>query len=149
MRKSSHSTAALFFWLIAFAPGPALAANQVSLDQYRAHLQSLQALVQSCSANPGLCNPKSVGNDDQVQLPGLGAGANTNFFQARYDWLRRILLSAHDPREKARASQLLSAEARLDESLHDAHRAASSRVDITAARQKADGILARREFETV
>ncbi|HUY82853.1 MAG TPA: DUF4129 domain-containing protein [Acidobacteriaceae bacterium] len=149
MRKSSYWIAALIVSLLLLPPHPARAANQRTLDQYVAHLHSLQALVQSCSAKPALCNAKSVGGDDRVRISGLGAGANTNSFQARYDWLRQTLRAAHDPKEKGRADQLQSAEARLSESLHQASSAAPAGVDFKTARQKANKILSREEFATV
>jgi Domain of unknown function (DUF4129) len=149
MRKSSYSIVALTLFSMLLVPHQARAANQVSLDQYRAHLQSLQTLVQSCSAKPASCDAKSVGGDDRVQLPGLSTGANTNSFEARYDWLRQILGAAHDPNQKGRADHLLSAEARLNESLHDISNAAPSSIDFKAAQQKANSILSRKEFATV
>lgn len=149
MRKSSHSIAALTSFLMLLAPLPARAANNITLDQYQAHLRSLHTLVESCSVTPALCEAKSVGSDDRVQLPGLGAGANTSFFDARYDWLRQTLREAHDPKETGRTDQLQSAAARLDESLRQASGAAPNSVDIKAARQKADAILSREEFATV
>lgn len=149
MRNRSHSIPALVLVLLLLSPVPAHAANQVSLDQYRAHLLSLQALVESCSANPAACNPKSVGYDDQVALPGLGVGTNTNTFSARYDWLRTILHDAQDPKEKGRAALLKTAQARLSDSLHNASAPAPSGVNIKAARQSADKILSRDEFATV
>ena len=149
MRKSSYPIAALILSLLTLVPHPARAANQVSLDQYRTHLQSLRALVQSCFATPAKCDAKFVGSDEQVQLPGLGAGANTNSFDARYDWLRLTLRVAHDPKDKNRAEQLQSAASRLDESIRDASTAAPAGANIKTARQKADAILSREEFATV
>ena len=149
MRKSSYPITALILSLLMLVPYQARAASQVTLDQYRAHLLNLRALVQSCSAVPARCDAKAVGGDEQVQLPGLGAGANTNSFQARYDWLRLTLRAARDPKEKGRAAQLQSAASRLEESIHEASGAVPSGVDFATARQKADNILRREEFATV
>lgn len=149
MQRSSYLIAALASVLLLLAPHQAQAAEKVSLDQYRAHLENLHTLVQSCERKAALCNAGSVGSDDQVQLPGLGAGANVNSFDARYEWLRETLLQAENPNAKGRADLLKSAEARLDEALRDATPSAAEKPDIAAARQKADRILGREEFATV
>ncbi|HTV04296.1 MAG TPA: DUF4129 domain-containing protein [Acidobacteriaceae bacterium] len=149
MRRSSYLIAALTTLLILPVSPLVQAADRVSLDQYRTHLETLRALVQSCEVTPVLCDAKSVGSDDRVQVPKLGVGANTNSFDARYDWLRQTLRAAHDPKEEARVIQLQSAAARLDESLRDASAPRPDAIDIKAARQKADTILDREEFATV
>ncbi len=100
--------------------------RDVSLAEYRQHLQELDALVAACQKQraalgagqgaampqgaakldfPG-CDPARIGPDDRVQLP---AGANSQTREVRYDWLRAVLGRAarkdgatrtHHPREQ-------------------------------------------------
>ncbi|HEY0758316.1 MAG TPA: DUF4129 domain-containing protein [Acidisarcina sp.] len=60
------------------------------LAAYQAHLSTLLALVQSCSAdiNAAHCDPKLVGTDDHLELSG---GVQR---QVRYEWLRDALTQA-------------------------------------------------------
>lgn len=118
-----------------------------SLDHYRAHLETLRVLVASCEAKASACDPNAVGADEQVQLQGLGVGANVNSFESDYGWLRDALKSARTTGDKPRADAMRAAESRLDEALRYA--AISQREDIALARRKADAILGREEFATV
>jgi hypothetical protein len=149
MRKRSYLIAALIVVLPLLAPHRALAAEQATLDQYQTRLQKLQTLVKGCEAQAAACNAKEVGDDQQVQLRGLGSGANVDAFEARYDWLRKTLDEAKNPNEKLRADLLQSAEARLQAASREAAGAGPEKVDLKVARQKADKILDHQEFETV
>jgi len=127
---------------------PAFALKQTTLAEYIAHLESLHTLVQKCQASASACDPSQVGDDDQVTLQALGSGANVNQFEARYDWLRKTLKQAQDPKAKNRDEELATATSRLEDALRDAtgQPPASGFAD---ARQRADAILAHPEFVTV
>jgi hypothetical protein len=70
--------------------------QDVSLDDYRKHLESLSALVQQCAKGRSKtsCDLVRVGTDDRVQL---GPGPNQVKRLIRYGWLRELLLRAQDP----------------------------------------------------
>ncbi|MBV8115741.1 MAG: DUF4129 domain-containing protein [Silvibacterium sp.] len=137
----------LVAFLLATLPVPALA-KESSLAEYTAHLESMRALVQRCEASAAACDPGQVGDDDQVNLAGLGAGANVNQFEVRYDWLRKALKAASDPQAKDREGNLTAAAVRLE----SAWRGAGARPEggqFAEARMKADAILRHPEFVTV
>ncbi len=71
----------------------------VSLDEYRAHLTVLSAIVDGCAKarDTKSCDPELVGDNDLVPL---GDGANAERRPVRYDWLRLLLLRAQKPDEK-------------------------------------------------
>jgi len=138
----------LAFLVAALTALPAFALKQTTLAEYIAHLESLHTLVQKCQASASACDPSQVGDDDQVTLQALGSGANVNQFEARYDWLRKTLKQAQDPKAKNRDEELATATSRLEDALRDAtgQPPASGFAD---ARQRADAILAHPEFVTV
>jgi hypothetical protein len=129
-------------------PASSFALKQASMAEYTAHLESLRELVQRCQATTAACDPGQVGDDDQVTLNALGASANVNQFEARYDWLRDALRSARDPKVAGREMTLAAAAARLDDSLHEAGTQPVAN-GLANARQKADAILSHPEFVTV
>lgn len=148
MRRSSFLIAALFPLLLLATPD-ARALESSTLDQYKAHLENLRTLVASCEAQISACNPNAVGNDEQVQLQGLGTGANANSFEAHYGWLRDALKSAQNAGEKNRTGELHAAGARLDEALREASGEGQAQINVAVARQRADAILGHPEFATV
>ena len=127
---------------------PALALNHCTLAQYSAHLENLRALVVRCQADAPACDPAQVGDDDQVTFAGLGAGANVNEFEAHYDWLRKTLKTARDPKAKDRDSDLAAASDRLGDALREAGTEPGA-SDFASTRQKANAILHHPEFATV
>lgn len=149
MRRNSFLVSAVFSILLALAPHCALALEQSSLDAYRTHLENLHALVQRCETQASACDASAVGSDEQVQLQGLGVGANANSFEAHYGWLRDVLRSAQNAGDKNRGDELRAAEARLDEALSEASGQSPTRTDVAAARRHADAILGHPEFVTV
>lgn len=128
-------------------PQQTRALDRSSVDQYRAHLEKLRGLVEACEANASACDEKAVGNDEQVQIEGLGVGANANSIEAHYDWLRDVLKTARNA-GKNRDHELRAAAAKLDEALRDAGGEGPVKVDIAAARRRADAILGHPEFAT-
>lgn len=75
-------------------PAPPLAASggvrDVSMTDYRAHLQALSEIVAACAkARDGkTCDPELVGADDRVPLAGGTTGERRLI---SYDWLRALL----------------------------------------------------------
>ena len=69
--------------------------REASIDEYRAHLQTLAALVQACAKARDMktCDPTQVGPDDLV--PDLQA-QNAPRRLIRYGWLRVLLSKAED-----------------------------------------------------
>lgn len=123
--------------------------DNISLEQYQAHLQKLQALAASCEAKASACDANAVGHDEQVQLQGLGVGANINLFQAHYGWLRDALTSAHKAADKQRTNAMHAAQNHLEEALSEVSSQSAKTTEIATARQRADAILRHPEFATV
>lgn len=134
--------------VLALSPPSARAMAQSSLDQYTAHLENLRTLVANCVANASSCDPNAVGNDERVQIPGLGVGANVNSFEANYGWLRDALRSARNSGNTDRENEMRSAALQLDEALDEISGDRPIRHDITEARQRANAILGHPEFAT-
>jgi hypothetical protein len=148
MRRCLLLVFALFPVLL-LAPTQARALQSSSLNEYQAHLERLRVLVESCEAQASACDASAVGNDEQVQFPGLGVGTNANSFEAHYGWLRDALRSAQKTENKNRGNELRTVEARLDEALREASGGSLEQPDIAAARRHADAILGHPEFATV
>jgi len=134
--------------LVVMAAVPALALKQSTMAEYTAHLDSLRGLVERCQASAAACDPAQVGDDDKVTLQSLGAGANVNQFEARYDWLRDTLKNARNARATGRERDLNAALSRIDNALHAAGARPGDR-GFAEARHRADAILSHQEFVTV
>ena len=134
--------------LVVMAAVPALALKQSTMAEYTAHLDSLRGLVERCQASAAACDPAQVGDDDKVTLQSLGAGANVNQFEARYDWLRDTLKNARNARATGRERDLNAALSRIDNALHAAGARPGDR-GFVEARHRADAILSHQEFVTV
>lgn len=147
-RRSLRSIAPILL-VLALSPISARAMDQSSLDQYREHLESLRTLDRNCVANASACDPNAVGNDEPVQIQGLGVGANVNSFEANYGWLRDALRSARNSGNTDRENEMRSAAVQLDEALKEISGDRPIRPDIAAARQRANAILGHPEFATV
>lgn len=67
--------------------------HDVSLPDYRKHLEALRAVVETCAKarDAKACDPALVGQDDRVSL---GEGTNVERRPVRYDWLRLLLQEA-------------------------------------------------------
>lgn len=86
------------------APTPASGGrHDVSLVDYRNHLEALSAVVAACAKarNAKSCDPALVGKDDRVAL---GAGTNAEQRPVRYDWLR-VLLGEARKKDAPKAAQ--------------------------------------------
>lgn len=78
--------------------------HDVSIEEYRAHLQALTALVQACAKARDLthCDPLLVGPDDRIPL---ASAANAERRLVRYGWLRVLFSKAEEPDEPAPAPE--------------------------------------------
>jgi hypothetical protein len=106
VRRSSAATWVLALLLAATAASaqtPALPLTQstvrwrdVSMDEYRLHLQTLSTLVDACAKARNLksCDPTLVGPDDRVPIVN---SAHTEQRLVRYGWLRVLFSKAEDP----------------------------------------------------
>jgi hypothetical protein len=149
MPRRPFVLSAVFPVLLVLVPVYAQALDKSTLDQYRTHLEKLRVLVQNCEAQAAACDPNAVGNDEQVEIRGLGVGANVNAFEAHYDWLRDALKSTRNAGDKNRGDQLRSAESRLDEALHEVSGERPPQTGVALARQRVDAILGHPEFATM
>jgi Domain of unknown function (DUF4129) len=149
MRRRPSVLSVVFPVLVLLTPFHAQALDKSTLGQYRTHLEKLRDLVQSCETNATACDPNAVGSDEQVQMKGLGVGANVNSFEAHYDWLREALKSARNAGDKNRGDQLRLAESRLDEAVREVSGQSLAQANVALARQRVDAILGHPEFATV
>ena len=140
--------------------------HPVTLDEYRAHLQSLNSLVQACAKTRDMktCDPSQVGPDDEVPV---SSAPNAQRRLVRYGWLRVLLSKAQDkdaaaPKPKAGATeaeqawenvrptppttsqQLIDAQSRL--ATDSAQPAAASAPDQSRERAVLQQVLAGREY---
>jgi hypothetical protein len=145
--------------------------RDASLDDYRAHLRLLSALVDGCSKARDVknCDPGQVGADDEVPVSSV---PNAERRLVRYGWVRVLLSKAQDkdaPPPKTRpavtegsetwenvrpapptTTQLLkNAERRLANDLAQADAAAAAVADHTQERDVMKQVLAEREFRNL
>jgi len=83
--------------------------RDVSVAEYRQHLQQLDALVAGCQGqrNRESCDPSKIGPDDRVQWT---AGGSAQEREVRYGWLR-LLLDSAGKHEEAKPGVMIGAQA--------------------------------------
>lgn len=152
------------------AAPPASAARDVSIDEYRQHLQALAPIVDACAQarDTKACDPSLVGPDDRVPV---SEDPHAERRLISYDWLRTLLLHAQltDQRaEKPEAaapglpsvsgarppapatSQLLKdADRRLERDLAQAREVAGALPAHGEEREVLMKVLAGREFRNL
>jgi len=157
------------------AQTPATSAGwrDVTVDQYRQHLEQLDAAVADCQvqqklkspppSNGNACDPGRVGPDDRVSgvLP-----ADAQPREVRYDWLRAVLSQAEHkeaaappsfalaaPAKKAAAptfeEQLAAARTRLQADEQQAAGPAAAGANYAAERQALAAILSQKAYQGV
>jgi Domain of unknown function (DUF4129) len=146
-------------------PGVAAAAVEsrtaASVQDYRRHLEALDALVGKCrkERTAQACDSSAVGADDKVWWPSGGAAEER---EISYDWLRSLLDRARQKNEsqpaKAPGVQVIKtkpettdellgqAQQRLESDWRQAGAPATPETDYTAERRSLTAILARREY---
>jgi Domain of unknown function (DUF4129) len=113
-----------------------------SMQQFRDHLASMQALVQACTASAPACDAEKVGPDERIET----AGAQT--FQVTWQWLRQALDESRTAKPDRRTQLMRQCSARVGEMLHENGQPESA-AQFPAARKSADRILASSEFSEV
>ncbi|WP_047496348.1 DUF4129 domain-containing protein [Terriglobus sp. TAA 43] len=117
--------------------------QDVSVEEYRHHLDQLRGLVADCGRAVTACNPESVGNDDRVH-PLRGQP-----YAVRYGWLR-ALLDDHDPAvHRSRAELLAQAEQRLNDQEEELNHPKSVSPLRQEDRVQRDRVLTSKEFQVV
>jgi hypothetical protein len=83
--------------------------RDVSVAEYRQHLQQLDALVAGCQGqrNQETCDPSKIGPDDRVHWSASGAAQQR---EVRYGWLR-LLLDSAGKHEEAKPGVMIGARA--------------------------------------
>jgi hypothetical protein len=136
-----------------------------SIADYRKHLESLEALVDSCrkQRTAQACAPAQVGADDQVLWPSGGAAEPR---EIRYEWLRNLLDRAGKKEQPQKAilpapvqvlktkplsidELLAQARQRLDGDWQQAGAPAQASPGYAAQRKSLTAILAQREYQGV
>jgi hypothetical protein len=166
--------AAMLVWILAAiaasAQTPALPSAQttvrwrdVSMEDYRQHLQTLSTLVDACATarNIKSCDPSLIGPDDRVPIVN---GSHAEQRLVRYGWLRLLFSKAEDPDEPAAklpkpghvqeavqdhstTSQLLKdAKQRLDDDLAQSHAPVAAEPPYAQERAVMQQVLAEPEF---
>ena len=151
-------------------PRPVGRWQDVSMDQYREHLISLQGLTAECAKARDLktCDPTLVGLDDRIPID---AGPHAERRLVRYGWLRILFSHAEEPDQAEEApdsrgkaipardsvrpappttSQLLiDAQSRLARDLADASRSAAIAPSHAQVRDSMKLVLSGREFRNL
>lgn len=113
-----------------------------TLAQYTSQVRQLQSIAAACAQRASDCVSPGVIPDQKVDA---GAGVS---FTARFEWFSAALDAAKKLPDAARAAQMRAAEQHLDADLADAEGSPNPAADFASARQRADAILAEREFAT-
>jgi len=105
----------------AAAPPAASQQRDVSLEEYRSHLQSLAAVVEACAKarDAAACDPALVGTDDRLPAAatapaGASAGAVPQRRLVSYEWLRALLAKVRSA-DKAAAERAAKLAAKAAE----------------------------------
>lgn len=138
--------------------------HDVSLAEYRTHLESLDGVVAACQKlrKAQGCDPAMVGPDDRVRLTVNGA---TTLREVRYDWLRNLLQDAGNSQPPPSPStlpgqvlktpplsldvKLAMARKRLEDDEKEADNFAAPVSNHTAQQKALAAILARKEYRGV
>jgi hypothetical protein len=122
-------------------------AHEVSVADYRKHLESLDNLVVACQRQRSACDPEQVGGDERVRLT-----AATEPRAIRYGWLRLLLERAAKDDGKTTGSAptvialLGEARERLAQDWKQAASAEPTPASRISERQRLQAILAGREY---
>jgi hypothetical protein len=137
--RRAAAACAVALWMPAAvkAENPKAHVQQLTVEQFQAHVKSLRETVDACRTNTADCDAAKVGDDDRVASPN---------FQMHWDWLRKALADAHSAKPADRDALLKSAGDRLDEM---AKQSASPAAQFSTARADANRILDSAEFRDV
>ena len=145
-------------------PGAGDFGPNAGFEDYRKHLQALDALVAACrkQRTPAACDPSQVGSDDRLQW---SSGAVTEQREIGYDWLRNLLDRAGKKEAPVQQAPgpvqvvkthpasvddlLAQARERIVQDLKQAGTAVTAGPVHAAERKSLNTILARREYQGV
>ncbi len=137
---------------------------EASFNNYRKHLETLEALVNTCRKQRTMeaCDPAQIGADDRVEWPSSGTTAER---EIRYDWLRDLLLRAGRKEEQPKAGAspapvikttpptvdalLAQAQQRLEHDWQEAGLHPPAEANYASERNSLAAILAQREYQGV
>jgi hypothetical protein len=146
------------------APGGNGSWSDVTVADYRTHLEQLDQLVANChkQRNPEACNQTQVGRDDRVRLSSGGPPLQR---EVRYNWLRDLLDRAGQKEEAATANSLplevtkekpariddllTQAQQRLSEDWKQAGSVIETSPRYARERNSLNAILAQKEYRGV
>ena len=109
--------------------------HDVSVADYRAHLDSLRQLVADCGRVITACDAAKVGEDDNVVAPNGGRTAQ------RYGWLRNLIEDKNDPSHAQRNEMLPRAAQRLSEQAEEVHQPNTAAGPLQVQRSTRDKVL--------
>jgi len=138
----------------------------VSIDDYRQHLEALSTLVDACQKARNLksCDPALIGPDDRVPIAN---GSHTEQRLVRYGWLRLLFQKAEEPdlppakppksggpqaarQDQSTTSQVLkAAKTRLESDLAQSYAPAVPVAAHAQERAAMQQVLARPEFRNL
>jgi hypothetical protein len=113
-----------------------------TLTEYASQVQQLQSIAAACAEKASACVVAAPIADQKVSLPSGGG------FAARYEWFSAALDAGKKQPDAARAAGMKAAEQHLSADLADAQGSPSPATEFATARQRANAILAEREFAT-
>jgi hypothetical protein len=132
--------------------------RDVSMDEYRQHLQDLTAIVSACAGarDAQTCDPGPVGSDDSVAV-----GAERH--RIPYDWLRALLAAAREKDQPAKkpaspgaqppprpiTELLKEAETRLAQDLAQTNQSFQALPAHARERETLSKVLAQPEFRNL
>ena len=141
--------------------------HDVSIEDYRQHLENLASLVDGCAKarNEKACDPSLIGLDDRISIL---IGSHSEQRMIRYGWLRALFSKAEDADEQPSSSEkgaikpgangenepttsdlLKLAKVRLANDLAQSHSPVSRGLDTAEARAAMQQVLARPEFRNL
>lgn len=117
--------------------------QDVSVEEYRHHLDQLRGLVADCGRVVTACNPENVGTDDRVH-PQQGQP-----YAVRYGWLRALMDDRDPAVHRLRTELLAQAEQRLSDQEEELNHPKPALPLSQEDRVQRDRVLASKEFQVV
>ncbi len=143
--RASATRSVLLVAALALPSAYAQAPN--SIAEYQAKLQTLHSLVAACRSNASACDGNKVGEDTTIS--DIDVGSQKIVSTVRWDWLRKLIDDAKNPKLADREKLLSETSTRLEDDLATAHGGSSDKLPFTQARARANNILSRAEFKHV
>ena len=118
--------------------------KSISVEEFRADVERLQAVVAACTANVSACDAGSVGDDAMV------GDASKGGYEEHWGWLRDTLTKAKTAKAEERVKLLRDADSQLEEMARESSGGASAgdAKEFGRARSEASEVLSRGEFQS-